>query len=109
MKKLLYPIIIFLIFFNCSNDDGSSNETCYIYSIFVSDDCNCVSMDFNCGDLKFISESEYDRLFEIQQNSTEDCIYIQSEESSSGLSFEGFIIILNKNRCPFSDDGPLTG
>ena len=98
MKKLLYLILILLVSLNCSNDDGSE-EPCYFYSIFFSDDCDCTSGDFDCGDIRFISEMEYNRLLEIQQNSTEDCIYIESESNSSEI-FEGYIIELNKSICP---------
>ena len=107
MKKLLYLILILLVSFNCSNDDdGGSKGPCYLYSVFVSEDCDCIDTD--CRDLYFISETEYERLLETQQNSTEDCIYIESESNSSGL-FEGYMFNLNKGHCPVSGGGPLTG
>ena len=95
-----------LLFFNCNKDDDNSNEPCVLYSIFISDNCDCNDMDFNCGDLKFIPEEEFIRLTDIQENSTEPCIYIESEELSTNSNFEGYLINLTQSDCNFDIEIP---
>ena len=100
--KLIYLMgFILICILSCSKDDDNKVKVpCFLYSIFVSDNCDCPDMDFNCGNLYFISESEYVRLLDVLANSNEPCNYIESIELATDENFEGYLIDINKSSCP---------
>jgi hypothetical protein len=69
-----------------------------MYSVFVSDDCDCTYQDFNCGNIHFIKEVEYNRLLNILNASSEQCVYINSNDTLKE-DFEGYLIELNEHKC----------
>ena len=100
--KLIYLIgFIFICILSCSKDDNNPEKPCFLQSVFLSDNCECNFYDFNCGELKFISEAEYQRILNLQMNSPEPCFFVQSFESSTELPIEGFLININKSECDF--------
>ena len=103
MKKIIYLFAISIISFNCSNDDDKKDEPCILYSVFISDSCDCEELNFDCGDLYFISEDEHIRISALLANSSDTCIYIESEQTVPPEEFEGFLIKIDKGDCPLSN------
>ncbi|PTM11349.1 MAG: hypothetical protein DA407_01835 [Bacteroidetes bacterium] len=101
MKNIIYLLAFTIMVLSCSDDDKKADEPCFLYSVFVSDSCDCDDLDFDCGELFFISEDEYIRIYTLLENSSETCIFIESEQTVPPEEFEGYLIDINKGDCPF--------
>ncbi|MGC6430908.1 MAG: hypothetical protein ACON5F_07690 [Jejuia sp.] len=105
MKRFVFLFFIFLTLVNCNHDGSATFDLtdlsgpCFPYIIVFSDDCTCEGLGDGCASLGIITREEYVRILEIQENSGEDCIYIQGVESSND-SFEGYLIDLREQDCP---------
>ena len=88
------------LFLFCSKDDNNIKEPCFMFFVFVSDDCDCTIDEWNCGNFYVISETEYNKILDIQNNSNDLCPYINFKEIVSGDNFEGNLISLSKSPCP---------
>ena len=102
MKKIIHLFALTIMVLNCSDDDKKADTPCILYSVFISDSCDCDDLDFNCGNLYFISEDEHIRISTLLENSTETCIFIQSEQQVPPEEFEGYLIDIEEGPCPFS-------
>jgi hypothetical protein len=107
MKRYVFLFFSFLALVNCAFDDSADfsgifdiSGPCFPYTIlFSEEDCDCEGLGNACASLAFISADEYERILEIQENSEDDCIYIQGVDNGNN-SFEGYVIDLNQNDCP---------
>lgn len=98
-KYIFLLLFLSLYIFNCSESD--SPNVCFIYSLTISDDCNCVNYD--CETHFILDKIEYDRLLNIQKESIEDCIYINGTgrpgQYMDIITFEGYLLRLSAVRC----------
>ncbi len=107
--KLKYILISFIILlaFGCSKSDD--DPPCLQYYTVISEDCNCDSDDTDCRIIYRISKSEYNRLLEIQNESADPCILINSQGSESQnmgglgfgeyIEFDGYLLLLAYTDC----------
>jgi hypothetical protein len=102
MKTTLIILVFTMCFFSlsCSKDDVDEKETCYFYSVKISDDCNCDNWE--CEELYFILENEYNRLKIILDNSNDNCPFVNGI-TSTGENFSGNLLRITKEQCPDFD------
>ncbi|MFH6769732.1 hypothetical protein V8G56_13345 [Gaetbulibacter aquiaggeris] len=101
--KLIYAIVfIFIGLISCSKDDDKQVEPCFFYSASLTDDCDCFdSNNIPCLQVyHLISETEYNRLLSILNNSTISCVYVDDSEYWDIQDGFGYLISLNKDKCP---------
>ena len=101
--KLIYAVVfIFIGLISCSKDDDKQEEPCFSYSASLTDDCDCFDIN-NIPCLQvyhIISETEYNRLLSILNNSTIRCVYVDDSEFWDIKDGFGYLNNLYKDRCP---------
>lgn len=101
-KHIFLLLFLSLYTFNCSESDNPN--VCFVHSVTVSDDCNCVN--YNCENYLIIEKIEYDRLLNIQNKSIDNCIYINGVgrpgQYMDKITFEGYLLTISAVRCNYN-------
>ncbi|WP_372770113.1 hypothetical protein [Lutibacter sp.] len=100
MKTTHIYLILFLSLstLNCCKDDDPTNKECVIYQVTVSDNCNCDN--YLCESSYLLEKLEYERLVKIQNESSEDCVFVNGKGDALGsnevviIDFEGYLLRL---------------
>ena len=88
IKYIFLVIFLSLYFSYCSKSDESPTPTpCVAYCVILYDDCP----DGGFKDWIKVEKSEYDRLLNILNESTEACVYVNTINWPQGNSFEGYL------------------
>lgn len=96
MKKIIL-LLITVSFFNCSI---SSDEECFNYYINLSSSCDCLTPG-TCSQEFTITKEEFNRLEELQANSANDCIFVETINTIKNSSSEGYLIELITRQCTY--------
>ena len=109
MKTTHIYLILFLILstLNCCKDDEPTIKKCIFYVAIVSDDCNCDN--YSCESHYILEKKEYERLLNIQNESLEDCVFVNGKGEPLGsaegviINFEDYLLRLISEPCPDFD------
>ena len=102
MKNVLFSLLL-LFALGCSRDEPTKTP-CYLYRIFLSENCECQDWDFDCGMNYLIEKNEYDRLNNLKNNSMLECLEVTVETNSSSGTQQGYLINLEAVSCNFDFD-----
>ena len=98
MNKTIHLFLLLsLILSSCKSDDNGSTDVCILYSVLVSDNCDCT--EILCGSIHFVSEEEFNRLNTILNTNSDTCIMVNGTDTLDA-DFSGFLIWTNQDPCP---------